>query len=161
MGARELLHDLAGAGLSVTAQGDRLVIRPAGKLTDDMRAALLRAKPALLAILAPAPRPYRLPQGDADRCHYPQWNDAEIATFVARVALFLRRGMTGTDADDLAERLVLRDRDGDDMHVCVECAHYRPGRCGNHRRAMLQTSEVGRDLAGLLQRCPGYQGERL
>ena len=40
MGARELLADLAGAGLSVIADGDRLVIRPASKLTDDMRAAL-------------------------------------------------------------------------------------------------------------------------
>lgn len=160
MGARELLHDLAGAGLSVTAEGGRLVIRPASKLTDELRAALLRAKPELLALLAPQPRPYRLRQADADRCHYPQWDGAEISAFVARVALFVRRGMTATDADDLAEGLVLRDRDGDDMHVCVECAHYRPGRCGNHRRAALHSPEVGRDLAALLQRCPGFVEQR-
>ena len=39
MGARDLLAELAGAGLSVRAEGERLVIRPASKLTDGMRAA--------------------------------------------------------------------------------------------------------------------------
>ena len=52
MGARELLHDLAGAGLSVTADGEHLVIRPASKLTEPMRAALRSAKPELLALLS-------------------------------------------------------------------------------------------------------------
>ena len=51
MGARKLLSDLAGAGLSVTADGERLVIRPASKLTDPMRAVLRDAKPELLALL--------------------------------------------------------------------------------------------------------------
>lgn len=67
----------------------------------------------LLAANEGASRPYRLSSADADRCHWPPWTDAEIATFVARVALFLRRGMSATGADDLAERLVLRDREGD------------------------------------------------
>ena len=52
MGARNLLADLTAAGLSVTAEGDRLVIRPASKLTDPMRAALRDAKPELIALLA-------------------------------------------------------------------------------------------------------------
>ena len=52
MGARDLLDDLASAGLSVTAAGDRLFIRPASKLTDPMRAALREAKPELLALLS-------------------------------------------------------------------------------------------------------------
>ena len=62
MGVRELPADLAGAGLSVTAEGDRLVIRPASKLTDPMRAALRAAKPELLVLIrgvarARSPRP--------------------------------------------------------------------------------------------------------
>ena len=52
MGARDLLSSLAGAGLSVTAEAGRLVIRPASKLTEDMREALRVAKPALLVLLA-------------------------------------------------------------------------------------------------------------
>lgn len=67
---------------------------------------------ALLAANEGASRPYRLSSADADRCHWPLWTDAEVARFVARVALFLRRGISATDADDLAEALVLRDRDG-------------------------------------------------
>ena len=34
MGARDLLADLVGAGLHVATDGDRLLIRPASKLTD-------------------------------------------------------------------------------------------------------------------------------
>ncbi len=41
--------------------------------------------------------------------------------------------------------------------TCHACAHYRPGRCGNHRRAGLHAPDIGRDLATLLQRCPGFQ----
>ena len=160
MGARDLLEDLAGAGLSVTAEGDRLVIRPASKLTDPMRAALRDAKPELIALLsgrtmAPAP-PYRLAPADADRCHAGGWDDAEIARFVARVALFMRRGINATDADDLAERLTLRDRDADDRVICAECRHYLPGRCGNHRSALMTTADIGRDLAAMLRRCAGF-----
>lgn len=54
MGARELLADLADAGLSVTADGDRLLIRPASKLTYPLRVALRDAKPELLALLRAA-----------------------------------------------------------------------------------------------------------
>ena len=166
MGTRDLLEDLAGAGLSVTAEGDRLVIRPASKLTEPMRAALRDAKPELIALLAgqamtPAPpcnRPYRLAPADADRCHAGGWDDAEIARFVALVALFMRRGINATDADDLAERLTLRDREADDRVICAECSHYRVGRCGNHRRAGLSGPDVGRDLAVMFQRCPAFKG---
>jgi virulence-associated protein VagC len=157
MGARELLHELAGAGLTVTADGDRLMIRPATKLTDDMRGALRAAKPELLKLLT---RPYRLARDEADRCHADGWSDAEIAAFTARVTLFMRRGVSATDADDLAERLTLRDRDGDARRMCIECSNYRPGRCGDHKRAGLHTAELGRDLAALLQRCPGFQPSR-
>jgi hypothetical protein len=106
--------------------------------------------------VAPLARPYRLTPAGADRCHAGGWDDAEIETFTARVMLLMRRGVSSTDADDLAERLTLRDRDGDDRRMCHECAAYRPGRCGNHKAAGMHTAEVGRDLAATLQRCPGF-----
>jgi hypothetical protein len=96
---------------------------------------------------------------DADRCHAGGWTDAEIQTFTGRVLLLVRRGVSTTVADDLAERLTLRDRDGDDRRLCLECRHFRPGRCGNHRAAGLHSSELGRDVAAMLQRCQGYGTE--
>ena len=66
MAARDLLADLASAGLSVTAEGDRLMIRPASRLTEPLRVALRQAKPELLALLS-APLPMRTCAGCAHR----------------------------------------------------------------------------------------------
>lgn len=108
------------------------------------------SKVATVARVAEVPardrRPFRLSTADADRCHAGAWGDAEIATFSARVMLFIRRGVNPTDADDLAERLTLRDRDGDDMVMCVECRH-GPAR----------TCPGGTPLpVGVLSRCEGF-----
>jgi hypothetical protein len=84
------------------------------------------------------------------------WNDADISAFLNRRARLLRWGWAEPDADALAERLVARDREQDSRVSCIECTHYRPGRCGNHRRAGLHTHDLGRNLAELLQRCAGF-----
>ena len=166
MGAPDLLVELRGEGIAVSTDGDRLVIRPASKLTDTMRAALRAAKPELLALLtgttantvttAPGQgRPHRLTMAEADRAHAEPWDDAACARFVARVTLFLRRRVEAEDADDIAERLHLRDVDGDERVMCLECSHYRTGRCGNHLGAELHSAELGGDFAARLQHCPG------
>ena len=121
-----------------------------------MRAALVQAKPELLALLAPRRGPYSLTKAEGDAAHAESWDDATIARFEARVSLFRRRGIDASDADDLAERLTLRDKQGDDRRLCFECLHIQPGRCSNYRQAGLQAPEVGRALVGLLQRCPGF-----
>jgi len=88
------------------------------------------------------------------------WGNADIARFLARRARLQRWGWSADQAEALADRLTCRDVAGDDDRVsCTDCRHYRPGRCGNHRRAGLHLAELGRDLAGLLQRCPGFQFE--
>lgn len=51
MTTQALLDRLAAAGLSVTAAGDRLLIQPAAKLSDDLRQAVVAMKPELLALL--------------------------------------------------------------------------------------------------------------
>lgn len=116
-----------------------------------------------IASAQPRSRPYKLTKTQGDAAHAEAWNDAAIARFVARVSLFLRRGFDATDADDLAERLHLRDMQGDDHVLCVECTHLagRTGawRCGNHRVA-----GVGRELPAalvtMLQRCPAVGPSR-
>lgn len=158
MGARDLLASLAGAGVSVTAEGDRLLIRPASRLTDDQRAALRLAKPELLALLAEGqPHHARAYMADA---FAGTWTDDDIARFSERCARLMRWGWPEADAQALAERLVIRDRSGDDRASCIECQHHRPGRCGNHRAAGLHSPDVGHDLAAMLQRCPGHQMTR-
>jgi hypothetical protein len=85
------------------------------------------------------------------------WTDGDIARFIDRRARLLRWGWAELDAEMLAERLVKRDRERDDRVSCAECAHYRPGRCGNHQRAGLHGVDAGRDLVSMLQRCPGFR----
>ena len=72
------------------------------------------------------------------------------------VLLTRREVLVEPEAEKLAERLVRRDREHDERVSCTDCRHYRPGRCGNHRQAGLYGSEVGRDLAAMLQRCAGF-----
>ncbi len=74
-----------------------------------------------------------------------------------RLERLLRWGWPRHDAEALAERLARRDQTDDLRVSCGDCTHYRPGRCGNHRRAGLLTPEVGRDLAALLQHCAGFK----
>lgn len=40
--------------------------------------------------------------------------------------------------------------------TCLTCAHYRPGRCRNHRAALLWSGEIGPALAALPQHCPAW-----
>ena len=87
------------------------------------------------------------------------WTDGDIDRFLNRRARLLRWGWPESEAENLAERLVNGDRDNDDRVSCIDCQHYRPGRCGNHRRAGLYDADVGRDLAGMMQRCPGYRDQ--
>lgn len=53
------------------------------------------------------------------------WDDPQIGRFQARVALFLRRGWEEPRAEQWADRLVSRDAERDDRHLCIECAHLR------------------------------------
>lgn len=55
MGARDLLAELACLGVTVTADGERLIIQPASKLTDELRAALRAHKAELLAAVSAPP----------------------------------------------------------------------------------------------------------
>ena len=153
------LATLIDAGLTLRADESRLIVAPAALLTEDLRRLIRQHKADLLVSVArglAAARPYRLTSEQGDRCHAGGWGDAEMATFTARHALMLRARQGNTDAEDLAVLLTLRDRDADDRHLCIECSHYRPGRCGNQKAAGLHSPEVGRDLAALLQRCPGF-----
>ncbi len=105
-----------------------------------------------------ADRPYRLTIGDADRCHTPGWDDAEIAAFVARHARLIRFGLADQDADDLAETLTLRDREGDDRHMCCECRDLtQAGRCSAAARGdMPGVSRQMEPIPDILRHCANF-----
>lgn len=93
-------------------------------------------------------RAYRLSDGDAAEAHAMPWDDDQIAAFVARVSLFMRRGQSAADAVDLAERLHLRDVRADDRRLCIECA--RPAG-GCRRRAAAGAGDAAAALPGVFR----------
>ena len=102
----------------------------------------------------------------ADSCCWPHssaMNGEEIDTFTARLARFTDKGLSLTDAERLADKLVARDREGDDRRVCLECAHLRHGgRCGNWQAAGVairaRDAQLPGDFTTMLQRCDGFSG---
>ncbi len=101
--------------------------------------------------------PY-LTLNQANECHACGWTDDEIATFSLREARF--RQLWRADADQLAERLTLRDRQADDRRMCVECLELNSaGRCGAARRGEIPGADRRLEpVAHLLMRCPSFRG---
>jgi hypothetical protein len=49
----------------------------------------------------------------------------------------------------------------DDRVLCTDCHNYRYGHCHQHIRAGIgNSSQVGRDLASLPQRCPAFEPKK-
>ena len=91
---------------------------------------------ATVATLAVAKAPNTTandPTPDPDRWCWPHstaMTGAEIDTFTARLGRFSDKGLSLDDGEALADKLVVRDREGDDRHLCAECAQCRFGmRC--------------------------------
>ena len=87
---------------------------------------------------------------------------AEIDNFKARLSKFGDKGLTASDGEALADKLVLRDRETDRRRVCLECRNlsgYSPGswRCSNWKPAGVGTSGLPLDLVLMLQRCDGFE----
>lgn len=92
--------------------------------------------------------------------HAEAMNETEIDTLMTRLALFTGKGATVQDAEKQADRLMMRDREGDDRRLCLECAHLHgvgPWHCGNWRQSGMAQGGTPRDTVALLQRCRGYR----
>ena len=109
------------------------------------------------------------PAADPDRWCWPHtaaMNTREIDTFTARLARFTDKGLGLDDADELADKLVKRDRDLDDRRLCLECIHLsgQSGAvwsCKNWQRAGValraRDALLSAALVFQLQRCDGFQ----
>lgn len=174
MGAPDLLRHLRDDGLVLTlTPAGGLHVAPRRSLTDDHRAAIRAARDALIqALQAEATRQPSLPSPktalprrssnplmtpeQADDCHAEAWDDAEIDAFRTREARFARLGQTA-DAEHLAERLTLRDRQQDDRRMCLECAALADtGRCLAAERGRLPSASRRLEpVPTILRRCGG------
>lgn len=105
---------------------------------------------------------------DPDRWCWPHssaMNGAEINTFLRRLQQFTGKGLARSDAEALADKLVLRDRESDDRRVCMECKNfsgYGAGswRCGNWLNAWVATqardAALSANWVNQLQHCDGF-----
>ncbi len=109
------------------------------------------------------------PAIDPDRWCWPHstsMTGAEIATFTARLSRFTDKGLILHDGEALADKLVIRDRESDDRHLCLECLHLAGHGvtlgCRNWQRAgiAVQSRDAGLpgELVRKLQRCVGFTG---
>lgn len=100
---------------------------------------------------------------DPDRWCWPHsmaMNTAEVDTFTVRLERFTDKGVNYDDAERLADGLVIRDCEGDDRRLCLECAHlhgFGRWRCGNWQAADVARQGLARDLVLMLQRCGGFR----
>lgn len=99
---------------------------------------------------------------DPDRYCWPHsdaMNGREIDAFMARLAQFTDKGLSLDEAERLADKLVIRDRESDDQRLCLECPHLQGRvrwRCGNWEAADVAREGLAPDLVETLQRCGGY-----
>lgn len=103
------------------------------------------------------------PSSDPNRYCWPYstaMNTGEIDTFTARLAQFTDKGVSDDDAEQLADDLVLRDREGDDRRLCLECSHLQGVgrlRCGNSVSPDMAREGLANELVTRLRRCLGFR----
>ncbi len=128
---RHLLAEAERAGLTLTPDGDRLVIEPKSRLTDELRARLRAVKPELLALL----------QADATRSDRRTPSETH-----ARWRVHLPAGETEvTCAPPACRAEVLRDYPGaiDAAPAATALAHRRPARAEAERLVDRARRELG------------------
>lgn len=100
----------------------------------------------------------------ADRYAWPNssaMKSFEIDIFKSRLNRFTEMGLGLEPAEQLADRLVMRDRERDDRTLCFECSYLRKGwRCTNWKRAGVAIRAIDAnlpfELMNLMQRCDGF-----
>jgi hypothetical protein len=92
----------------------------------------------------------------------PRWSDyvpanrQELARMMKRTEAFERMGLTFDEIDLVVDRLLRRDREGDDRHLCIECMRIRSSATGWRCDAL--RGAIPPDWATIqLQRCPTFK----
>ena len=151
-GRRRTCLEPVAAGLLTGQEGFGIVWAPDGHA----------ARCAAFTGTTPTPaqeRPYKLTREHLGAAHADAWDEADIGRFQARVAAVQRRGFGIQDAEDLAERQTLRDRQADDRHMCLECRDLEStGRCAAARRGGIHGADRRMEpVQTILMRCHVFQ----
>ena len=137
------------------------------------------AFPEVLSSVLTVPSPALLEKHDSsivvsknpDRWCWPQssaMNGTEIDMFAARLHRFTDKGLSQTDGEALADKLVLRDRDQDERRVCLECKNFAGHGAGSWRCRNWQATGIAirsrdaqlpADLVVQLRRCGGFTAQ--
>lgn len=155
MGAFDILNHLRERGVTLTPESDgNIRVKPGGVLTDAERAEIRAHKPELVALLQrqhptrqPAPAP-EIPPAVRLLCGL---DDREITQMVQRVNVARRAGYSLDDAEQIADRLLWRDRTALDMRACLECARLSGRRCTARRPQSFDPRDMHE-----LRRCPAF-----
>jgi hypothetical protein len=85
-------------------------------------------------------------------------DDRELKRMAYRIALFQRRGIDEGYAYQLADRLLERDRERDDLRYCLECRHLqRNGGCFQAAQGLMRGfTRDFKPIPDLFQRCSGF-----
>lgn len=101
---------------------------------------------------------FRMNQADINARLKP-FSEREIARFLFRAALFVRRGLKAQAADQTADRLALRDQEHDPRHLCLECSHLqRSGHCFAAAQGWMAPGTPKRyePVSHILMRCEAF-----
>ena len=143
---REALADGVILALSPTgtikATGDRAVLDRWLSLIRDQKAEIVEAlkmsvaepqnDPVIVEISSPGDPQVAPPDDVPDQ--YGHWSESEVLLCMERTRQFVRRGVPELIADELACRLVERDRQEDTRRTCAECRAFRNGGCIQGKR---------------------------
>jgi len=79
---------------------------------------------------------------EIDRTPPGPWSDEEIDLWGKRKRVFMTLDLNEDQAEDLAERLLYRDRDPtDDRRLCLACAYLIGSKCMNKHASVVKTFE--------------------
>jgi len=139
-------------------RGDSILSTPTHEGGYENSRGAVEALPAAPTKRGPTARIYRLIRAQGDEAHADAWSADTIGAFIVRRDAFLRRGYGTDDADDLAERLTLRDREQDGRRMCVECSHLgERGRCLAAAGGQLPDADRRLEpVPTILQRCEAF-----
>lgn len=98
--------------------------------------------------------------------HSKAMTGAEIDTFTARLSRITDKGVSLTDGEAMADKMLIRDRQAGDWFSCLECAHLggygsSSWRCANWKAAGValraRDALLPADLVHQLQHCDGFK----
>jgi hypothetical protein len=187
MGAPDLIQHLRSRGVTLTPRDDgNLSVRPKGVLTDDEREQIKAHKPELIAYLRQQHQPTLIDWTARARAHFGTapihpapatepapphvfnlpdsvrallgLDDGEITRMVGYATQARRHGLNVDDAEEIADRLTLRDRQHDDRRMCIECRSLElSGRCATARVGQLAGADRRFEpVKTVLIRCAGF-----